>query len=307
MYDIIGDVHGHAAVLKELLKKLGYTQTGGAYRHPERKTLFVGDYIDRGPQVRETLHLVSSMVEAGQAIALMGNHEFNAIMYNEPDGDGEYLRRHSEKNKDQHESTLKDFEGRKAEYYSFINWFKKLPVYFESDNFRAIHACWDTSLLEELQSYLDEKGVLKPEYFSLAGDQDSRLYELIETLLKGKEVKLPDNLEFSDKGGHKRDEARIKWWLDPGEVSFGEWTFTEGLKALENRPVDPAHLDTPFYPEQFRPVFFGHYWLRGKPELQCSNVCCLDYSIGKEDKLVAYRFDGENSLEEERLVWVDYE
>ncbi len=307
MYDIIGDIHGHASVLKELLKKLGYSNTGGAYRHPERRTLFVGDYIDRGPQVRETLHLVSSMVEAGQAIALMGNHEFNAIMYNEPDGDGGYLRHHSAKNKDQHESTLKDFEGREAEYYSFINWFKKLPLYFENETFRAIHACWDTSLLEELQSYMDEEGVLIPEYFSLAGIDDSHLYKLIETLLKGKEVKLPDNLEFEDKGGHKRDEARIRWWLDPGEATFGEWTFTDGMEALENRPVDSEHQDIPCYPEQAKPVFFGHYWLRGKPILQRPNVCCLDYSIGKEDKLVAYRFDGENVLREERLVWVNYE
>ena len=79
------------------------------------------------------------------------------------------------------------------------------------------------------------------------------------------------------------------------------------MEALENRPVDSDHLDTPYYPEQAKPVFFGHYWLRGKPVLQRSNVCCLDYSIGKKDKLVAYRFEGENELEEEKLVWVNYE
>jgi len=33
-YDIIGDVHGCADKLTTLLKKLGYTHSDGAYRHP---------------------------------------------------------------------------------------------------------------------------------------------------------------------------------------------------------------------------------------------------------------------------------
>ena len=48
MIDFIGDIHGHADKLEELLLKLGYTKSAGAYSHPQRKVLFVGDYIDRG-------------------------------------------------------------------------------------------------------------------------------------------------------------------------------------------------------------------------------------------------------------------
>jgi hypothetical protein len=40
--------------------------------------VFVGDIIDRGPRIREALHIVHDMVEAGQALCIMGNHEFNA-------------------------------------------------------------------------------------------------------------------------------------------------------------------------------------------------------------------------------------
>lgn len=76
MYDIIGDIHGHASVLEKLLNRLGYSKQKGTYRHPERKVVFVGDYIDRGPEIPETLRLVHGMVKAGQAIALMGNHEY---------------------------------------------------------------------------------------------------------------------------------------------------------------------------------------------------------------------------------------
>ena len=68
MIDIIGDVHGHADQLVSLLHKLGYTERKGVYSHPESKVLFVGDYIDRGPKVRETLQLVRAMVEGAMPL-----------------------------------------------------------------------------------------------------------------------------------------------------------------------------------------------------------------------------------------------
>ena len=43
--DLIGDIHGHAAELEALLAKLGYTRRGGSYGHPQRRVLFLGDYI----------------------------------------------------------------------------------------------------------------------------------------------------------------------------------------------------------------------------------------------------------------------
>jgi hypothetical protein len=54
MYDLIGDIHGYAERLELLLQKMGYSKRNGVYHHPERKVLFIGDYIDRGPQIRET-------------------------------------------------------------------------------------------------------------------------------------------------------------------------------------------------------------------------------------------------------------
>ncbi len=74
MYDIIGDIHGHAEALKELLIKLAYQSIRGVWQHPERKVIFVGDYIDRGPAIRETLQIVRTMADNEKAIALMGNH-----------------------------------------------------------------------------------------------------------------------------------------------------------------------------------------------------------------------------------------
>src|ERR1700676_204139 len=100
MYDLIGDIHGHADELIQLLAALGYHKHGGIYSHPERKVIFLGDFIDRGPKIREGLEIVRPMVEDGKALAVMGNHELNALAYHmkAPEPPGEYLRRHSDKN-----------------------------------------------------------------------------------------------------------------------------------------------------------------------------------------------------------------
>jgi uncharacterized protein YecE (DUF72 family) len=53
-YDIIGDVHGHATELVALLRRLGYAERQGAWRHPDRTAVFVGDLIDYGDEQLST-------------------------------------------------------------------------------------------------------------------------------------------------------------------------------------------------------------------------------------------------------------
>ncbi|WP_232662988.1 polynucleotide kinase-phosphatase [Pseudonocardia sp. TRM90224] len=81
-FDVIGDVHGCRIELEQLLGELGYTITrDGADRaigahHPEgRRTVFVGDLVDRGPDTPGVLRLAMGMVAAGDAFCVSGNHE----------------------------------------------------------------------------------------------------------------------------------------------------------------------------------------------------------------------------------------
>ena len=83
-FDIIGDVHGCADELQALLARLGYhvewLEDDGERRAavtapPGRKAVFVGDLVDRGPNTPDALRIVMSMVEAGSAYAVQGNHE----------------------------------------------------------------------------------------------------------------------------------------------------------------------------------------------------------------------------------------
>ena len=91
-FDIIGDIHGCCDELEELLQRLGYeagiemgTEPGwgigqSVYSHPEgRKAVFVGDLVDRGPRVLDTLRIVRKMVTHGTAICVPGNHDVKLL------------------------------------------------------------------------------------------------------------------------------------------------------------------------------------------------------------------------------------
>ena len=95
-------------------------------------------------------------------------------------------------------------------------------------------------------------------------------------------------------------EIRVKWWEDSSKQNYR----TFGVHFDENIPTLPISTDFYFYSDKEKPVFFGHYWLQGHPTLLKENVCCLDYSIAKSGKLVAYRFNNENKLSNNQLVYV---
>jgi protein phosphatase len=84
-FDIIGDVHGCADELEELLEKLGYAvgytigddgeRSYRVFAESGRRVIFLGDLVDRGPRTPDVLRLVMAMVNAGEAFCLPGNHD----------------------------------------------------------------------------------------------------------------------------------------------------------------------------------------------------------------------------------------
>ncbi|TVR79508.1 MAG: phosphoesterase [Saprospirales bacterium] len=304
MFDLIGDIHGHADKLEELLVKLDYRKNSDSYAHPERKVLFVGDYIDRGPKIPETLAIVRSMVESGNAIALMGNHEYNALCFHYRDhNSGGHLRPHYIKNIVQHYETLRQFHNRQREYEDNLEWFKTLPLFYETDTFRAVHACWDKNHIDFLRKTLHENK-LTDELIRRSVDREDPLYNSIDETLKGKEITLPDGQTFRDVQGTERTDIRIKWWENPENMTYRSIS-VQPINHLPDRKINLGDLSSSsWYRETKKPVFFGHYWLKGDPIFYRPNICCLDYSVAKGGKLVAYSFDGEDKLKSDKLRYV---
>lgn len=305
MIDFIGDIHGHADELEALLKKLGYSIKNGNYHHSDRTVMFIGDYIDRGPKIVETLQIVRRMVDAGDAIALMGNHEYNAICFHMKNKKGVPLRLHLPKNIHQHKKTIEQFHSMskgKTQFKEYIDWFKTLPLFYEGINFRAVHACWDINNITFLKKRL-KHGKLNDNFFWGSVQKGSKLFVAIDETLKGKEIPVPLGHLFEDPEQNTREEMRIKWWADPITTSYRELSFPR-VDTLPDKLVDKSVFKSPNYYTDKVPVFFGHYRLKGKIKDYGSNICCLDYSVAKDGVLAAYRFDGEAKVDIEKFVVV---
>ncbi|MFM8381128.1 MAG: metallophosphoesterase, partial [Actinomycetota bacterium] len=132
-YDIIGDVHGCHDQMVELLTALGYRDTTGAFRHPTRQAIILGDLIDRGPKQVEVLRTVRAMTEAGSAQVIMGNHEFNAVCWHTPHRNktGEFLRPHNDKNANQHAEFLRQIGAGSTDHREAVEWFATFPLWLD--------------------------------------------------------------------------------------------------------------------------------------------------------------------------------
>lgn len=309
-FDLIGDVHGCENTLVELLERLDYKQENGVYRHAQRKAIFLGDVIDRGPRIREALALVKGMVDAGHAYCIMGNHEFNAVAFttvlDSPNSEAHFMRAHDVRNNRLIKDTLVQFAPYPEEWRSYLEWFKTLPLFLDLDGFRVVHACWHDKSVRLLQERAGKTNVELQDIFTglLSGDRD--LSEAIDRLTRGTSLKYPDDRFVLSRDGIKRKIFRTKFWMKKPQtyqdVVFQPDPLPSDLSERLLSKKESSKLV--YYADDEKPVFVGHYWLKGKPHLQKHNVACLDYSAVKYGRLVAYRWDGESKLKENKFHWV---
>ena len=300
-YDVIGDVHGHAAKLEALFSAMGYKEVDGLWTPPAgHMALFLGDLIDRGPEQVKVLDIVRAMVGAGSALCIMGNHELNAIGYATPSrrGDGSFLRVRSEKNRAQHAEFLDQVGEDSALHREIIDWFKTLPPMMDLGELRVVHAWWHQPYVDLVQAQFWDGDRMCSEFLHKAFDENSLEFKAIEGLSKGQEIRLPEDRFFIDPSGHTRRNVRTKWWLD-GSGGYQQVGMLEDGQQLPNLPV----------PDHFiggeptgAPVMVGHYWFKGKPEVQSPKLAVLDWSAAKGGPLVAYRWAGEHELDSKNMV-----
>lgn len=308
-YDLIGDVHGCALSLQLLLTKLGYTKRGGVYSHPDRQVIFIGDIVDRGPRIRESLHIVYDMVEAGYAQIVMGNHEYNFLSYctRGKEGSGlSYLREHNQRHLRILAETLEQLANYPAEQEQFLEWITKMPLYLEFDNFRAIHACWHQKLIDRFEQIYPNHVMDEP-FLHRSSKRGTFEWALMDRLLRGTHLRLPNGEAIVSKDGYERRFFRTKFWMEEpeyyGDVVFQPDPLPEHVARMKLTEQD--HNDLLYYGDDEKLLFIGHYWREGTPAPIKHNIACLDYSAVKFGKLVAYRLDDELSIQPDKFVWVD--
>ena len=303
-YDIIGDIHGHSRPLERLLHGLGYRVQGGAYRCDGRRAVFLGDFVDRGPEIREALAIVRTMVETGSALTVMGNHEYNAICFHtlRPDEPHRWLRSRTDRHIHQHIETIYQFRNHHSLWLDHLRWFATLPLFLDLGPIRVVHAAWHEPSLSILRRFSPEGNVLNDELLFRATRRGNEEFDAIQNVLKGVEVDLPDAATFVDKDGHERREMRVRWWENASGRTYDEIAVSANALGVTRTvsEVDAARITG--YQDRV-PVFIGHYWLQEpSPTILTPYVACLDYSVAKGGYLAAYRFRGERTLSNDHFV-----
>jgi hypothetical protein len=306
-FDLIGDVHGCCDSLITLLEKLGYEKRANVYQHPQRTAIFLGDLVDRGPKIRETLHLVRNMVRHGSAQMVLGNHEIAAIRYltpARPNSDRQFLREHTNRTNHMISETLAQFQPYPGELEEFVQWFYELPLFIETEFFRVVHACWDH---QHIESYLarHKKPQLDEEIMHQPFSSESR--QTIEILTRGANLSLPGGEKMRTRDGYSRASFRSKFWHESPQV-YGDLVFQPDPLPdhIHHQPLtDNQRAQAIRYNLHEKPLFVGHYWCSGIPTPINKNIACVDYSAVNGGKMTAYRMSQETTLSKQNFVWVE--
>ncbi len=129
-FDVIGDVHGCADELMELMRRLGYEvdlDGSGDRRRAHvsapagRRAVFVGDLVDRGPNSPDVLRIVMAMAESGHGLAVPGNHDVKFVRW---------LEGRNVKLSHGLEATARQLEGASAGFRArLLEFLSPLPIY----------------------------------------------------------------------------------------------------------------------------------------------------------------------------------
>jgi hypothetical protein len=301
MYDIIGDVHGQATLLKKLLFELGYEKGKKGYFHAERKAVFVGDFINRGPEIRKTIRMIRKMVKNGNAFAVLGNHEINAILFHLKEKDGKPLVKEPRKNYLSLFKTINEYSVYPDEWKKHLRWMRRLPLFLELGEIRIVHACWSNSAIEVIKSVYNEERGKKSIFREYHKNSKSELSKSISIITKGINLTMPCDLKVVNNKGIVPRAFRLSWWENPDGKTFREMSFESKYKLPAYTVPKEIIPETFFYSKNEPIAFFGHYCRAKGPHIVKNNLCCVDSCVTGAKVLTAYSWNGEKVLNKKNL------
>lgn len=144
---VISDIHGHLDRFKALLKKVRYT--------PDDYLVILGDFVEKGDQVIDTIHYIEKLNQNPKTYVLMGNCEWalQALLtipelaheipkyLNRVSGNGcireMYYRLHLD---DNHETVLGIQKAIAGSLHNELKFLSQLPVTLKINDFLCVHA-----------------------------------------------------------------------------------------------------------------------------------------------------------------------
>ena len=187
---------------------------------------------------------------------------------------------------------------------------RRLPLWIDAPGLRVAHACGQPRYVDHLAARLKDARLteellpdaIAPRDFDADAEEELTLHAAVEAVTKGPDVAVPRGMSSRGKDGPRPIRARVRWW-DRDAVTLR-------AAAMPYEGDDVSLSDDPL-PERLRPdiegdrvQIFGHYWMSGVPRPLGERAACVDYSVARGGRLVAFRWDGEPRLEAARFEWV---
>lgn len=145
-YFVVGDVHGKAAMLEQLLESWD----------GKSQLIFLGDLIDRGEDSAAAVRKVQHLVKQESALCLMGNHEYMFLSWlDDPEDNYDHYRRNGGDTTinsllgrplDHPVDSLADAQAIETRLPDVVAFIRHLPFVHESDHYIFVHAGLDLSL-----------------------------------------------------------------------------------------------------------------------------------------------------------------
>ena len=129
----IGDIHGCVLTVKKLLEDI-------LQQHKDRKFVFVGDYIDRGPDAKKTIDYLIEFSKSNSCVFLRGNHEQMLLDFQDGVSSIGSWQRNGGK------QTYLNYMNEKKKFelpYQHYHFFRNTRLFFDSSEFFFVHAGLD--------------------------------------------------------------------------------------------------------------------------------------------------------------------
>lgn len=153
-YYAFPDIHGMNTLLQKALQFVYSENPGGG------KIIFLGDYIDRGPDNKGVIETVMNPPDNWEFICLKGNHE-DMFVYNYDSGQEYYDRK-----------VVKEIH---SDLPKIVEWMRNLKVnHIEGDNVFA-HAYYDDTFPQNMQSDVTAMWLRVPDA-QMYTSKDNRLH-----------------------------------------------------------------------------------------------------------------------------------
>ncbi len=191
--DIVGDIHGEQAALLQLLRHLGYDARGN---HPEGRTLvFLGDFVDRGPDSPGVIGIVHQLVTSGKAVAVRATTRSTCCATTPKMGSGWFFDARLQSDLRKYPCFARPHDP--AERSAIVHFLRDLPVALEREDLRIVHAAWSGAAVE--QARRQPLGGLRAAYdqWEAQAAQAAQAQRITERMAQEREL-WPHNLEHGE-------------------------------------------------------------------------------------------------------------